>query len=83
MLEKVFPSSDKIKAIYAFVRGSLREDMKPNKFVLCTSNDLFTIPSVIPLSSNPSGRHELQIQIASGVALKGQRGASAIIAWFT
>ncbi|EMD33313.1 hypothetical protein CERSUDRAFT_160206 [Gelatoporia subvermispora B] len=33
-LEKTFPSTDKIKAVYAFVRGSLREDVKPIKFVL-------------------------------------------------
>ncbi|CAK5269835.1 unnamed protein product [Mycena citricolor] len=33
-LEKVFPSSSKIRAVYAFVRGSLREDVKPVKFVL-------------------------------------------------
>ncbi|KAJ7920736.1 hypothetical protein B0H13DRAFT_1986036 [Mycena leptocephala] len=33
-LEKVFPSSSKIRTVYAFVRGSLREDVKPVKFVL-------------------------------------------------
>ncbi|KAJ7465189.1 hypothetical protein FB451DRAFT_1262921 [Mycena latifolia] len=33
-LEKVFPSNSKIRAVYAFVRGSLREDIKPVKFVL-------------------------------------------------
>ncbi|KAG7089654.1 hypothetical protein E1B28_011315 [Marasmius oreades] len=33
-LEKVFPSTDKIKSIYAFVRNSLREDVKPIKFIL-------------------------------------------------
>jgi len=33
-LEKVFPSNSKIRAVYAFVRGSLREDVKPVKFVL-------------------------------------------------
>ncbi|KAK7454560.1 hypothetical protein VKT23_011312 [Stygiomarasmius scandens] len=33
-LEKVFPSTDKIKSVYAFVRNSLREDAKPIKFVL-------------------------------------------------
>ncbi|KZV62778.1 hypothetical protein PENSPDRAFT_238447 [Peniophora sp. CONT] len=33
-LEKVFPSTDKIRSIYAFVRSSLREDVKPVKFVL-------------------------------------------------
>lgn len=33
-LEKTFPSTDKIKSVYAFVRGVLREDVKPIKFVL-------------------------------------------------
>lgn len=33
-LEKAFPSTSKIRAVYAFVRGSLREDVKPIKFVL-------------------------------------------------
>lgn len=33
-LETVFPSTDKIKSVYAFVRELLREDMKPNKFIL-------------------------------------------------
>ncbi|EIM91185.1 uncharacterized protein STEHIDRAFT_152843 [Stereum hirsutum FP-91666 SS1] len=33
-LEKTFPSTDKIRSVYAFVRGSLREDVKPVKFVL-------------------------------------------------
>lgn len=33
-LEKTFPSTDKIRSVYAFVRGSLREDVKPIKFVL-------------------------------------------------
>ncbi|KAJ6584558.1 hypothetical protein B0H19DRAFT_1105553 [Mycena capillaripes] len=33
-LEKVFPSSSKMRAVYAFVRGSLSEDVKPVKFVL-------------------------------------------------
>ncbi|PCH42606.1 hypothetical protein WOLCODRAFT_120813 [Wolfiporia cocos MD-104 SS10] len=33
-LEKSFPSTDKIRSVYAFVRGSLREDVKPIKFVL-------------------------------------------------
>ena len=34
-LEKVFPSTDNIKSVYAFVRGLLRDDVKPIKFVLC------------------------------------------------
>ncbi|KZS99922.1 uncharacterized protein LAESUDRAFT_732758 [Laetiporus sulphureus 93-53] len=33
-LEKTFLSTDKIRSVYAFVRGSLREDVKPIKFVL-------------------------------------------------
>ncbi|KAI3604832.1 alveolar soft part sarcoma chromosome candidate 1-like [Moniliophthora roreri] len=33
-LEKTFPSTDKIKSIYAFVRNSLTEDVKPIKFIL-------------------------------------------------
>jgi len=33
-LQKEFPSSDKIRSVYAFVRGSLREDVKPIKFIL-------------------------------------------------
>lgn len=35
-LEKVFPSTSKIKPIYAFVRSCLREDVKPHKFILYT-----------------------------------------------
>lgn len=37
MLEKVFPSSDRIKAVYVFVRESLADDVKPIKFVLYQS----------------------------------------------
>jgi len=33
-LERTFPSTDKIKSVYAFVRSSLRDDVKPIKFVL-------------------------------------------------
>lgn len=36
-LEKTFPSTDKIRSVYAFVRNLLREDVKPIKFVLCES----------------------------------------------
>jgi len=36
-LEKIFPSTDKIRSVYAFVRGSLRDDVKPIKFVLYQS----------------------------------------------
>ena len=40
-LEKAFPSSSKIRAVYAFVRDSLREDVKPIKFVLCAFRSTF------------------------------------------
>ncbi|KAF9024899.1 hypothetical protein BDZ89DRAFT_1068679 [Hymenopellis radicata] len=33
-LEKTFPSTNKIRTVYAFVRELLREDVKPIKFVL-------------------------------------------------
>jgi tether containing UBX domain for GLUT4 len=33
-LEKGFPSSNKIKSVYEFVRSLLREDVKPTKFIL-------------------------------------------------
>ncbi|KAJ2929362.1 hypothetical protein H1R20_g7732, partial [Candolleomyces eurysporus] len=33
-LEKSFPSTDKIRSVYAFVRGCLRDDVKPIKFIL-------------------------------------------------
>ncbi|THH09746.1 hypothetical protein EW146_g8596 [Bondarzewia mesenterica] len=33
-LEKTFPSTDKIRSVYAFVRGSLKEEVKPIKFIL-------------------------------------------------
>ncbi|KAH9995741.1 hypothetical protein BJV77DRAFT_205820 [Russula vinacea] len=36
-LEKVFPSSSKIRAVYAFVRDALREDVKPIKFILSSN----------------------------------------------
>jgi len=36
-LEKVFPSTDKIRSVYAFVRGCLREDVMPIKFILYQS----------------------------------------------
>lgn len=34
-LERTFPSADRIRSVYAFVRILLREDVKPIKFVLC------------------------------------------------
>jgi len=33
-LEKTFPSTDKIRSVYAFVRSSLRDDVKHTKFIL-------------------------------------------------
>jgi len=36
-LEKTFSSTDKIRSVYAFVRSSLRDDIKPIKFVLYQS----------------------------------------------
>jgi len=33
-LEKIFPSTDKIRSVYAFVRSSLQDDVKPIKFIL-------------------------------------------------
>ena len=49
-LEKTFPSSGKIRSVYAFVRDSLREDVKPIKFVLCASDIyLSTHPPIHPI----------------------------------
>jgi len=36
-LEKTFPSTDKIRSVYAFVRSSLRDDVKSIKFILAQS----------------------------------------------
>ncbi|KAG6334116.1 hypothetical protein ID866_4978 [Astraeus odoratus] len=36
-LEKTFPSSDRIRSVYAFVHSSLRDDVKPVDFVLYQS----------------------------------------------
>jgi tether containing UBX domain for GLUT4 len=35
-LETTFASSDTIKSVAAFLRSSLKEDMKSNKFILCS-----------------------------------------------
>lgn len=35
MLEGVFPSTDKLGAIYEFVKASLAEEVKQERFVLC------------------------------------------------
>jgi len=37
-LEKTFPSTNKIRTIYAFVRSCLTDEVKPIKFILCTSS---------------------------------------------
>ncbi|KAH9999211.1 hypothetical protein BJV74DRAFT_794609 [Russula compacta] len=39
-LEKTFPSDDKIRSVYALVRDSLREDVKPVKFILSSNPPL-------------------------------------------
>lgn len=36
-MEKSFPSTDKIRSVYAFVRSSLRDDVKQIKFILYQS----------------------------------------------
>ncbi|KAI0293812.1 hypothetical protein BC826DRAFT_969048 [Russula brevipes] len=36
-LEKAFPSGDKIRSVYAFVRDALREDVKSVKFILASN----------------------------------------------
>ncbi|KAH9028521.1 hypothetical protein EDB84DRAFT_1563097 [Lactarius hengduanensis] len=36
-LEQTFPSSSKIRAVYAFVRDCLREDVQPIKFILSSN----------------------------------------------
>jgi len=36
-LEKAFPSTDRIKSVYVFVRSCLRDDVKPTKFILYQS----------------------------------------------
>jgi tether containing UBX domain for GLUT4 len=41
-LEKIFPSTDKIRSVYAFVRSSLREDVKHIKFILCMAVSIQT-----------------------------------------
>lgn len=43
-METSFLSTDKIRSVYAFVRNSLRDDIKPNKFVLCMW--IFTVSSL-------------------------------------
>lgn len=59
-LEKAFPSTSKIRAVYAFVRGSLREDVKPIKFVLCECGVFLSTPNRFELgrcrSDTPAAR---------------------------
>ncbi|KAJ3559429.1 hypothetical protein NM688_g357 [Phlebia brevispora] len=65
-LEKTFPSTDKIRSVYAFVRSSLREDVKPIKFVL------FQTPPKRELKvSDPKVRDQtlLQLQLAPNAIL--------------
>jgi hypothetical protein len=51
-LEKSFPSTNKIRLVYAFVRGCLREDVQPIKFILCAN------PHIRSVSDNA---HQIQI----------------------
>ncbi|KAI0059190.1 hypothetical protein BV25DRAFT_1829229 [Artomyces pyxidatus] len=68
-LEKSFPSNSKIRVVYAFVRGALREDVKPIKFVLSQSPPLRELkvsdPKVRDLSLA-----ELQLAPSSVLLLK-------------
>ena len=45
-LKMALPLSSKIRAVYAFVRDCLRDDVKPIKFILCAC--------VLPLLKNPT-----------------------------
>ncbi|KAG8829913.1 hypothetical protein FRC17_005803 [Serendipita sp. 399] len=65
-LERVFPSTDKIRSVYAFVRNSLREDVKPIKFVLYQ-----TPPRRELKVSDPNVREKtlLQLQLAPSSVL--------------
>ncbi|KAF7967286.1 hypothetical protein HWV62_44655 [Athelia sp. TMB] len=56
-LERTFPSTDKIRSVYAFVRSSLRDDVKPIKFVLC----MHPINARTCLRGEHSSRHHVQI----------------------
>jgi hypothetical protein len=51
-LEKKFPSTDKIRSIYAFVRGCLRDDVKPIKFILCSSFSSSLLPLLLNVEVN-------------------------------
>ncbi|GJE85667.1 Ubiquitin regulatory domain X-containing protein [Phanerochaete sordida] len=68
-LEKTFPSTDKIRSVYAFVRNLLREDVKPIKFVLYQ-----TPPKRELKVSDPAVRdlnlYQLQLAPASVLHLK-------------
>ncbi|KAJ8586259.1 hypothetical protein M405DRAFT_864735 [Rhizopogon salebrosus TDB-379] len=68
-LEKTFPSTDKIRSVYAFVRSSLRDDVKPIKFILYQSP-----PKRDLLVSDPNVRDlslvELQLSPSSILLLR-------------
>lgn len=64
MLEKSFPSADRIKSVYAFMRSCLREDIRPHKFVLCACSIIFSIQSLISLVLTPP-RRDLKVSDAS------------------
>ncbi|KXN84564.1 Tether containing UBX domain for GLUT4 [Leucoagaricus sp. SymC.cos] len=68
-LEGIFPSTDKIKSVYAFVRELLKDDVKPIKFILYQSppkRDLkVSDPNVRGLSLS-----ELQLAPASVLLLR-------------
>ncbi|OJA16472.1 hypothetical protein AZE42_06878 [Rhizopogon vesiculosus] len=68
-LEKIFPSTDKIRSVYAFVRSSLRDDVKPIKFILYQSP-----PKRDLLVSDPNVRDlslaELQLSPSSILLLR-------------
>ena len=58
-LEKSFPSTDKIRSVYAFVRGLLREDVQAIKFILCTriySPSLLSVTDIKFLAQSPPKR---------------------------
>ena len=51
LLEKVFPSTSKIRSVYAFVRASLHPDVQAVKFVLCALPVFFSL-------SPPNGKFD-------------------------
>lgn len=80
-LEKTFPSSGKIRSVYAFVRDALREDVKPMKFVLCLYLcPIFSIrPSclfVFPWVAYTSTSHSVQPPTARPESIRSCRTRS-------